>query len=142
MRFLEISAGSMSAWIDLGVRGERRQLAGHAVVEAGAEGDEQVGLLQGGDGGDGAVHAGHAEVQRVAVGDGAAGHQRGHDGDAGQLDEARAAPRCALAADDAAADVEHRPLGLGDQPGGLADLLAVRARRPGGSRAGRSSAAS
>ena len=72
---------------DLGLGRERRQLAGDPVVEAGAEGDEQVGLLQGGDGGDRAVHARHAEVQRVAVGDGAARHQRGHDGDLGQLDE-------------------------------------------------------
>ena len=49
---------------DLGVRGERVELAGDPVVEAGAERDEQVDSLQRGDGGDRAVHAGHAEVQR------------------------------------------------------------------------------
>ena len=53
---------------DLGVRREGRQLAGDPVVEPRAEGDEQVALLQRGDGRDGAVHARHPEVQRVAVG--------------------------------------------------------------------------
>ena len=72
---------------DLGLGGERRQLAGHPVVEPGAEGDEQVGLLQCGHRRDRAVHARHAQVQRVAVGHGAARHQRGHDRDLGQLDE-------------------------------------------------------
>jgi anti-sigma factor ChrR (cupin superfamily) len=66
---------------DLGERREGRQLAGDPVVEPGAEGDEQVGLLQAGDGGDRAVHARHAQVERVAVGEGAAGHQGGHDRD-------------------------------------------------------------
>ena len=68
MRFLEISAGSMSAWITLASGANDRQLAGDAVVEAGAEGDDEVGLLQAGDRGHRAVHAGHAEVERVAVG--------------------------------------------------------------------------
>ena len=111
---------------DLGLGREGLQLAGDPVVEAGAQGDDQVALLQAGDRRDRAVHARHPEVQRVAVGQRAAGHQRGDDGDLAQLDEApqllaRAGP------DDAAADVEDRALGLGDQPGGLADLLAVRA---------------
>ena len=83
------------------------QLAGDPVVEAGAERDEQVGLLQRGDRGDGAVHAGHAEVQRVAVGERAARHQRGDDRDAGQLGElAQLVGGARL--EDAAADVEHR----------------------------------
>ena len=119
--------GRVDVGVDhLGVGAKVRQLPGHPVVEPGAEGDEQVGLLQAGDGGDRAVHARHTEVQRVAVGERAAGHQRGHDGDLGQLDEA-AQLLAGPGADDAPTDVEDRALGLGDQPGGLADLLAVRA---------------
>ena len=52
---------------DLGVRGEGLQDAGDAVIEARAERDQQVGLLQGGHGGDRAVHARHADVLRVRV---------------------------------------------------------------------------
>ena len=58
---------------DLGVGGEGRDLAGDPVVEAAAEGDQQVGLLHGGDGRVVAVHAGHAEAQR----DGCRGRRRG-----------------------------------------------------------------
>ena len=86
--------------VDVGVdhlraRRERVEVAGHPVVEAGAEADDQVAALQPGDRGDGAVHAGHAEVLRVAVGEGAAGHQRGdhrHAGQLGQLPQLREAP--------------------------------------------------
>ena len=42
-RFLEISAGSMSAWITLASGANVSSLPGHAVVEAGAERDQQVG---------------------------------------------------------------------------------------------------
>ena len=52
----------MSAWTIVASGRERRQLAGDPVVEPGAERDEEVGLLQRRDRGDGAVHAGHAEV--------------------------------------------------------------------------------
>ncbi len=110
---------------DGGLGREARQLAGDPVVEPGAERDDQVGLLQRGDRGDGAVHAGHAEVLRVAVGEGAARHQGGHDRDAGELGQgAQLGPGAGL--DDAAADVQHRPAGRDHQPGRLADLLAVR----------------
>ena len=125
-RFLPISAGSMSACIDLGVRREGGQLAGHPVVEPGAEADDQVAALQRGDRGDGAVHARHAEVGRVAVRQRAAGHQRGDDRDVRLVDQP-AQLGAGRGPDDAAADVQHRAAGLGDQPGGLAHLLAVRA---------------
>lgn len=110
---------------DLGVRGEAVQPAGDAVVEAGSEGDDQVGLLQRGDGGDRTVHARHSDVQRVAVGECAERHQCGGDGRSGELCEDLqfgGGPRL----DDTAADVQHRALGLGDQLGGFADLLGVR----------------
>lgn len=110
---------------DLGEGREAVQLAGDAVVEAGAEGDQQVRLLQRGDAGDRAVHARHADVQRVTVGEGAERHQGGRDRDAGQLGEdLQLGGRAGL--HDAAADVQHRALGLADELGGLADLLGVR----------------
>jgi hypothetical protein len=72
---------------DQRLRGEGRELPGHPVVEAGAEGDEQVSLLQPGHRGHRAVHAGHAQVKGVAVRQGATGHERGHDRDLRELDE-------------------------------------------------------
>ena len=92
---------------DLGVGGEGRHLAGDPVVEPGAEGDEQVGLLHRRDRGGVAVHARHAEAQRVRVGEGAAGHQGGDDvdlGQLGQLAQRLGGPRL----EDAAAHVEDR----------------------------------
>ena len=46
---------------ELGVRRELGELAGDAVVEAGADRDDQVGLVHRVVGGDGAVHAEHPE---------------------------------------------------------------------------------
>jgi len=74
-----------------------------------------------------AVHARHAQVQRVLVGERAARHQGGDDGDAGefgQFAELLGGPGL----DHAAADVQHRPFGLGDEARGLADLPGVRPR--------------
>ncbi len=115
--------------VDVGVDDQRVgcegvEVAGHAVVEARAEADDEVALLQAGDRGHRAVHAGHAEVLRVAVGEGAARHQRGDDRDAGQGGQLRQLARRA-GADHAAADVEHRTPRLADQPHGLLDLLGV-----------------
>ena len=105
---------------DLGLGGEAVEPAGDAVVEAGAEGDQQVAALHRRDGGGVAVHPGHAEGQRVVVGERPAGHQRGHDVDVGQLGElAQLVGGARL--EDAAADVEHRAGRLEDQPGRLAD---------------------
>ena len=109
---------------DLGLGRERGDLARHAVVEAGAERDQQVGLLQRRHRGGVAVHAGHAEAQRVVVREGAAGHERGDDVDLGQLGQlAQRVGGPGL--QDAAADVEHRPLGGQDQAGRLADHAGV-----------------
>ena len=100
----------MSTWMILASGANVEHLAGDAVVEAGAERDQQVGLLQRGDRGGVAVHAGHAEAQRMVVGERAAGHQRGDDVDVGQLGQL--AQRLGGAGlEDAAADVEDRPLG-------------------------------
>ena len=105
---------------DLGVGGEAVDLAGDAVVEAGAEGDQQVAALHRRDGRGVAVHARHAEGQRVVVGERAAGHQRRDDVDAGQLGQL-AHLLGGPGLEHAAADVEHRALGGEDQPGRLLD---------------------
>ena len=63
-RFLPISAGSMSAWMTAAFGAKDDELAGHAIVEPGTEGDQEVGLLQGPHGGDRAVHSGHSQVLR------------------------------------------------------------------------------
>lgn len=110
---------------DLGLGREQRRLAGHAVVEAGAEREDQVGLLQREHRGNGAVHAGHAQVLLVRVGERAAGHQRGDHRGARRLGERLQLGRRA-GADDTAADVEHRLLRLGQQLRRGLDLLAVR----------------
>ena len=113
---------------DLRLGGEGREVAGDAVVEPRAEGDQQVGLLHRRDGGDGAVHARHAQVLAVAIGERAAGHEGGDDGRAGLVGEVEELGG-GLGLDHAAADVEHRATRLADQAGGLPDLLGVR---PGG----------
>ncbi len=110
-----------------GLRGEARQVAGDAVVEAGAESDQQIRLLQRGNGSDRPVHAGHPEVLRVAVGERAPGHQGGDDRDAGELGQLQQLLG-GVCLEHPAAHVEHRPLGRGDQLGGLTHLLGVRAQ--------------
>ena len=57
------------------------EVAGDAVVEAHAEGEQQVGLLDGVVDPRLAVHAHHAELQRMRGGDAAEAEQRGGDGD-------------------------------------------------------------
>ncbi len=105
---------------DLGIGGEAGQFAGHPVVEAGAEGDEQIGVLHGGDGGVVAVHARHAEAERMVVGEGATGHQRGDHRDAGQLGQGTQGLG-GPGLQDPAAGVDDRPAAPGDQLGGFPD---------------------
>jgi hypothetical protein len=76
---------------DLGVGGEPSTLPVTRSSKRAAEGDEQVGLLHGGDRGVVAVHARHAEAQLVVVGEGAPGHERGDDVDVGELGQLRSA---------------------------------------------------
>ena len=114
----------MSTWMILASGAKADDLARDPVVEAGAEGDEQVGLLHRRDGGVVAVHAGHAQAQRVGVGEGAPGHQGGDHVDAGELGQLpQGLGRPGL--EDAAAGVDDRPAGLADEPGRLPDHLGV-----------------
>ena len=129
---------------DLRLRREGGELAGDAVVEARADGDQQVALVHRVVGGDGAVHAEHAHGELVRLGEGAEAHERGGHRDAA-AEPGRRNSAAAPDDDHAAAHVEHRPLGLVDRLGGGADLPDVALdgglvagqvdrRRPAGSR--------
>ncbi len=111
---------------DLGLRREARRPPGHPVVEAAAEGDQQIGLLHGGDGGVVAVHARHAEAQRVVVGEGPPSHQGGDHVDPGQL---RQLPQGlgGPGLEDPAAGVDDRAPALAQKPGRLPDHARVAA---------------
>ena len=71
------------------------------------------------------MHAGHPQVLGVAVRECAARHQGGDHRDAGELGQFGQFV-ASLAADHAAADVEHRLARACDQRGGFLDLAAVR----------------
>jgi hypothetical protein len=109
---------------DLGLGGEVGDLAGDPVVEAGAEGDQQVGLLHRHDGRVVAVHARHAEAQLVIVGERAAGHE---GGDHRHLEQLRQLLEGlgGTGLQDAAPGVEDRLLGGEHQLHRLLDLLRV-----------------
>ena len=109
---------------DLGVRGERVDLAGDPVVEPRAERQEEVRLLDGGDRGVVAVHAGHAEAQLVIVGEHATGHERGDDRDLGHVHELRQSLGGA-GLQQAAAGIDDRALRLLDQLDSRGDGVTV-----------------
>ena len=111
---------------DFGVRGELGELAGHAVGEARAACDDQVGLGHGKVCVLRAVHAHGTDVERVGSGERALAHERG---DHGQLQRVRQLDQLigGTGADHAAADVEHGALGALHALDRCADLLGVAA---------------
>ena len=121
--FLFSSEASMSTWTILPCLAELFDLAGDAVVEPHAQRDQQIGLFHG------VVRVDRCRACRACRGDAdapagkraEAHHGHGH-GDAGLLGQ-RAQLFAGLAADDAAAGVDHRPLGELDRRGDLLDLL-------------------
>ena len=114
----------MSMWMNLARGRELAELAGDAVVEAGADADDQVGLVHRVVGGAGAVHAEHPEPLVV---------RRGKPPRpitvqvTGKLsDEAELAQLVGgVGVDDAAAGVDHRARGVGERLCGDPDLLDV-----------------
>ena len=97
---------------DLGLGGEVGQVAGDAVVEAGADGDEAVGFLHGVVGEGAAVHAQHVEALGVALVERAQPQEGGGAGDIGLVGELAQDP-VSSGDDGPAADVQNRALADG-----------------------------
>ena len=104
--------------------GESIHLAGDAVVETRADGDQQVAVAHRLVGPVGAVHAEHPHRERMVAGERAKSLQ-GHGDRNLLLDGELAQLLRSLGADDAAADVEERALGLGDHFRRLLHLVGV-----------------
>ena len=90
--------------------GELAELAGDAVVEPDAEGQQQVGLVDRVVRVDRAVHPEHVERQVMVAGDGAQAVHGHGDGDA-RLGGELAQLLGGVGGDDAAAAVDDRPAG-------------------------------
>ena len=113
---------------DESMLGELAHLPRDPVVEADADGDQQVGLIHGVVGIDAAVHPEHVEAEWIIGRKCSQTHERHRDGDAGLADEL---PQLVggVAGDHAAAGIDNRPLGPLDGRGHLGDLLGPGGRR-------------
>ena len=100
-----------------GARGELADVEGHAVVEASAEGDDEVRLLHGHVGVSGSVHAEHVQGLVVELVEAAETLQGGGHGDGRQVGELLEQLGPELGLDDALAGVDDRLLGHVDEPG-------------------------
>ena len=109
---------------DLGLGGEGGQIAGDAIVEAGADGDQAIALLHGVVGERAAVHAQHVERLGIHLVESAQAQQRGGDGDIAGLGHL---PQRLVGAgqDHATADVEHGLLSAVDHLGRILHLLGM-----------------
>ena len=110
---------------DGGLFGEGAGFQGHTVGEPGADGHHHVGLAHRAVGGVAAVHADHPQAEGVIVGHHAGAHQGVGGGDAGLVDQVPQGLAAGSAAD-AAAKVDHRPLGAVDDVGGPGHFLFVK----------------
>ena len=107
------------------IRGKRRNIAGHAIVETRPNGDQQVAALHSGNSRDRAVHAGHTHVQLMGIRERSQRHESGHHGNARVLGKfLQLFVRIGL--DHTAADIKHGLLGLGNEPHGLLNLAGMR----------------
>ncbi len=102
---------------DFGFGGEHFEVAGDAVVEACADGDEAIGFLDGVVGVGGAVHAEHVEGARIAFIKRAEAEQGGGAGEVGFVGELADFFPC-VGKDRAAADVEDGAFGGVDHVSG------------------------
>ncbi len=112
---------------DIGVLGVLLKLAGHPVVEAHAEGNQQIGLHDGAVGLDGAVHAHHAQTQGVIRRHGRQAVQSEGDRNVdlfGELTQKLAG----VAGDDPVAAEDDRPFAAVDQFDRLFHRFACRGR--------------
>ena len=111
---------------DGGLGRKRGEAPGHAVVEAHAHGDQEVGVADGFVGGIGSVHAEHAEPLRVIAGERAEAHQGTGHRDAECFGEA-AEFFAGVGHDHAAAAEQQGALRLVERVHDLADLGEVGA---------------
>ena len=109
---------------DLGVRREFIELAGHAIAEAGAGGNDEVAFRHGHVGVLGSMHAHGAQAQRMRAGETTFAEQRGNHGDLHSFRE-RLQFLARVGAHDAAACVEQRTLRGLNKRGRLLDLLGI-----------------
>ncbi len=107
-----------------GVGGER---AGHAIVEAHAAGDEQIGFLNGAVHPRLAVHAHHAQAQRMRGRKTADAEQRKAHGNLGALGQ-RAHLLHGAGLDNAVSGENHRLLGIADQLSGCGEFRFLNAQ--------------
>ena len=118
----------------LRTRRKRVGASGDTVVEARADAKHHVAIVHGHVGFVGAVHAKHSEPVLAGCRIGAETHQCRGDRETGGFDQfAQQLRGFQPGIDDAAAAVDHRPLGGGEQRHGLADLrrIALHPRRIG-----------
>ena len=107
---------------DLGVGRKFVGVAGDAVIEASAEAEQQVALVDGPVAIGGAVHAEPLHRERVGLRETADAHERGGDRDVGFFREGLEVS-VSLGRNDAAAGVEDGALRLGDQGQHLFELI-------------------
>ena len=111
----------MSTWTIFARLGELRDLAGHAIVEPHAEGQQQIGVIDRVIGVNAAVHAQHVERERMIAGKSAQAHHRRGHGNAGLADQLEQF-FAGIGGNYAAAGINYRPLGCADQVGDFFDL--------------------
>ena len=116
--------------VDLGRIGrERVQPSGHPVIKARADADHQVGLVHRHVGFERAVHPQHAQPVGMVSRKRAEAHQRGGNRRAGQvLQLAQQLCRARAGIDHAAAGIEDRRAGIGQQFDRAGDVLVGPAR--------------
>ena len=113
---------------DRGVRTELRRIVGDPIVEAGAHGEDRVGMVHGHVGFERAVHAEHAEKASVGPRKSAETHQRVGDRKIELVDQFSQFLG-GVALHDAAAGIDHGALGIQQRSHGFSNLPAVAAQR-------------
>ncbi len=103
---------------------EFRDLAGHPIVEAHAQGQKQVGVIDRVIGVNAAVHAQHVQGQGVIAGESAQAHDRGGHGNAGLADQFEEF-LAGVGRDYAASGINDRALGIADPGGDFFDFLGL-----------------
>ena len=117
----------MSMWIFLRIGGVGLEVAGDAVVEAHAKGQQQVGFLDGVVGPRFAVHAHHAQGERVAGGEAAQAEQGHRHGGLGLFGKVAQLGH-GVAHQHAAPGQDHRAFGVLDQLDGALQISGQRAQ--------------